>query len=280
MILVVLIGVFCLFFLLSLVYIVVTRLRHEASSRKISATEDGEENTIYQNTSTEPRVRKGESMQTHMFRQLPPLPVEKKLPLATADAEDSAYLLPRSPFYSPDNEIKNLPPAPPVFPKYLGNLQLEGEGSYMPVVSDEEAKLYPPSSPSEVRPDDNSPELCEESGYVQPRKISKISVEASSGKTECFTKLKSVKDNERQKPKKVSVDTTAQRAFKNVQDISKCKTHTDEDVSEMKSESSKDEKAKRFRSTLQIHLTPPTRPRSIPVPANKATLVLCIRTDY
>jgi hypothetical protein len=277
---VILIGVFFLFFILSFVYIVVTRLRHEASSKKISGSKDSEENTIYQNTSTEPSVRKDESMKTHMFRQLPPLPVVKKLPLATADVEESAYLLPSSPFYSLVNEIKSLPPAPPVFPKYLGNLQLEGEGSYMPVVSDEEAKLYPPSSPSEISPDDNSLEMCEESGYVQPKKIRKISAEASSSKTECLTKLKSVKDNELQKSKKVSLDTTAQRVLKNVQDIPKCKPYTDEDVSEMKSESSNNEKAKRFRSTLQINLTPPTRPRSIPVPTRKATLVLCVRTDY
>jgi hypothetical protein len=263
-------------FILLLVFVVVTRSKLEASRR---IREDSEGDIIYENTTTKPSVRKGESMKTRMLPQLPPITVEKKPSLDTADTEENAYLVPSLPvWYSCDKEIKNLPPAPPLYPKCLANLQLEGEGSYMLVLSDEEAKISAPSSPCEISCDDNTPEMCEESGYVQPRQIREIPVETSSSETECPRKVQKVKENERQKSKRANPDTAVQREPKDVQDMSACKPDTDEDVSEIKSESSNDEKVKKFRSTLQIHLSPPTRPRHIPVSARETTVVMYIHT--
>jgi hypothetical protein len=199
-----------------------------------------------------------------MFRKLPPLPVENKPSLDAADAENDDYLLPISSFpYRNENEIKNLPSAPPVFPKNLADLQLEGEGSYLSVISAEEAQLSPPSLPR----DDTSSETYDDRGYVEPRQIRSIPLETSVNETERHRKLKRSKDSERQKPTRVSDDIAAQRVQKTVQSTTECRSHTDGDVAKFRSDKSAGKKEKRFRSTLEIHLSPATQHRHIAVTA-------------
>jgi hypothetical protein len=308
----VLIGSVCvviLFLVLSFGYVTMIRSKCQTSSTKSRQRKDSEESGVYQNTNTKPskksRQRKdseesgvyhnthtnlnvwnGDSMKTHMYRQLPQLPVEAKSSVDRDDGEENDYLVPTLPFrYRYENEIRNLPPAPPVFPKYLANLPLEGEGSYISVISDDEAQLLPPSSPCEISLDRNSSEIYEENGYVRPRDIRKISIETSSSETESSKKLKTIKDNEHQNPMRVSPDITTQRAPKESQDISECRSYNAEDVfttniAEIESGTSNYEEVKRFRSTLQIHLTPPTRPNPVSVSTSTATVLVCIHTDY
>jgi hypothetical protein len=254
-------------------------------SKKSKQRKDSEGSEVYQNTNTKPDVKNGVSMKTYMYRQLPELPVEEKPSVDTVDGGENDYLVPISSYrYRDENEIRNLPPAPPVFPKYLANLPLEGEGSYVSVISDDEAQLLPPSSPREFSLDENSSEIYEENGYVQPREIRKISVELSSSETEFPKELKKIKDNKDQKPTGVSPDITMQEAPKKCKDISECKLCNAKDISttniaEIKSETSNDEKVKRYCSTLQIQLSPPTQPRHVSDTTSKATVIVCIHTD-
>jgi hypothetical protein len=310
----VLIGLVCavtLLFVLSFVYVTLirskckrscTKSRHRKdsegreiyqntntkSSEKSRQREDSEGSTVYQNTNTKPNVNNWNSMKTHMYRPLPELPVEGKPSVDTIDGRENNYLVPNSPFRYGYEEIRNLPPAPPVFPKYLANLPLEGEGSYLSVISDDEAQLLSPSSPCEISLDENSSEMCEENGYVHPRQIRKISVEMSSSETEFPETLNEIKDNTDQKSMRVSPDMRSQRAPKECQYISECKLYNAKDISttniaEIKSETSNDEKVKTrtYRSALQIHLSPLPQPRplSVTTRTSKGTVVVCIHTD-
>jgi hypothetical protein len=243
---------------------------------------DSEESGVYHNTHTNSNVWNADSMKTYLYRQLPQLPVEAKPSVDAPDGEENDdYLVPISPLrYGHENEISNLPPAPPVFPKCLANLLLGGEGSYMSVISDDEAQLLPQSLQCEISLDRNSSEIYEENGYLQPRQIRNISVETSSSETESPNKLKKIKDNKHQKSMRVSPDITTQTAPKKSQDISECKSYDAKDESTTNIAEIKSEEAKRFRSTLQIHLSPPTRPRPVSVSTKKATVLVCIHTDY
>lgn len=247
---------------------------------------DSEEKAVCHNTHTNTNVWNGDSLKTHMYRKLPELPVEAKSSVDTADGEENGYLVPISSFrYRYENEIRNLPPAPPVFPRYLANLPLEGEGSYISVISDDEAQLLPPSSPCEICLDRTSSEIYEEDGYVQPRQIRNISVETSSSEAVSLKKLKEIKDNKHQKPVRMSPDITTQRAPENSQDISECKSYNAKDgsttnITEIMSETSNEAKDKIYRSTLQIHLSPPTRRGPVSASTSTATVLVCIHTDY
>ncbi|XP_033608273.1 uncharacterized protein LOC117282496 [Cryptotermes secundus] len=255
-------------------------------NKKSRQRKDSEENAVCHNTHTHTNVWNGDSVKTHMYRQLPQLPVEANPSVDTADGEENGYLLPILPFrYRYENEIRNLPPAPPVFPRYLANLPVEGEGCYISVISDDEAQLLPPSSPCEISLDRNSSEIYEEDGYVQPRQIRNISVETSSSEAVSLKKLKKNKDNKHQKPVRMSPDITTQRAPKGSQDISECKSCNAKDgsttnITEIESETSNKAKDKIYRSTLQIQLSPPTQPRPVSVSTSRATGLACIHTDY
>jgi hypothetical protein len=282
-------GSVCVVFLIlvfAIGYVMVTRSKCQGSSTKSKQRKDSEGNEVYQNTNIKPNVRMGDCLRTYMHRPLPQLPGKTEPSVDITDGEENDYLKPILPFrYTHENEIRNLPPAPPVFPTYLANLPLGGEGSYMSVLSDDEAQRLPPRSLCEISPDKNSSEIYEEDGYMPPRKFCEISVDKSSSGTEYPRKLKRIKDNEQQKPMRVSPDVTTRRVVEKSQDIPECKSPTAEDVSitdiaEIELEESNGEKDKIFRSTLQIHLSPPTQPRLNPVTTSKATVVVCIHTGY
>jgi hypothetical protein len=255
-------------------------------SKKSWQRNDSEESGDYHNTHTNPNVWNGDSMKTHMYRQLPALPEEAKPSVDTADGVENDYLIPKLPFQDRyEDEIRNLPPAPPVFPKCFANLPLQGEGPYISVISDDVAQRLPPSSPCEINLDRHSSEIYEENGYLEPRQIRKISVETSLIETKSPKKLKKIEDNKHQKPTRVSPDIRNQRAPKKSQDISEYKSCNAKDesttnIAESMSETSNDAGAKRFRSTLQIHLSPPPGPRPVSVSTNTATVLVCIHTDY
>ena len=104
---------------------------------------------------------KSTSENTFLNRPLPPLPAEL--------SNNDDYEPPRAYFVNRNlEEIRMLPPPPPVFPSELATRQMDGEGAYLRFIPEDEPQRIPPKWCY------LTPEQCEELenvDYLLPRQV-------------------------------------------------------------------------------------------------------------
>jgi hypothetical protein len=224
------------------VYSIKKLTRTRIKNRK---TNDSYCSVLYQNTHRNRNESVAESVDTLMNRPLPLPPGQTEQPVETPkeeEEEEEAYLEPTSPFYRGyQDEIRGLPPAPPVFPEHLANRPPEGEGAYIQVLPDDAPTPPPQSRSCEISSDVQSSEMYDEEGYIQPRQY------------------RDTPDAFARRSSSVQLTSTASKA----QNRTESANGTE----------------RRFRSTLQIQLSPPTYTRSVPVSNSQQTVVVYIQTN-
>ena len=147
---------------------------------------ESERDELYQNSNTMKDRTMRASLETVVNRPLPQRPVELTESVGTPEVLEDDYLKPiNSVFDRNREEIRNLPPAPPVFPRHLERMVLDGEGTYVPVIPDDEAPLLPPGPVHE-----QLCELREEDGYVVPNLIRETFPQQSLTETDNSKKTK------------------------------------------------------------------------------------------
>jgi len=115
--------------------------------------------------------RVGDYLETIVNRPLPYPPDLNRQSGGIPAIQEDDYLTPTqgdSFWHRCREEIRQLPPAPPVFPEQLGRLLLDGEGAYAPVIPDDEAPLLSPGPMHEISHNQQSCEYNEEPGYEVP----------------------------------------------------------------------------------------------------------------
>ncbi|XP_021942571.1 uncharacterized protein LOC110841381 isoform X2 [Zootermopsis nevadensis] len=192
---------------------------------KIQERRDSDKNVIYENMNIRQKPERREPVETFVYRRpLPSPPVSEKHPGDTTSEDD--YLTPNSLVYSrQQTEIKNLPPAPPVFPERLKTLQLEGEGDYLTLIPDDTPPLTPSSPLLETIYDEHLSETHEADGYERPRFFRKTSDEQNSSPTEHPRRLRNTRINIDDKPTRVRPPVKTQRPMGQLVDGHLSETH-------------------------------------------------------
>jgi hypothetical protein len=180
-------------------------------------------------------------------------------------------------------ELRQLPPAPPVFPRDLERLPLEGEGAYTPVIPDDEAPLLSPGRMHDITHDQYLRELSEESGYMVPNSPIQTSLQQNVSETDHSTGPSKMKHRGNEYQITARAVVTPQGAQQQCPNTSKRRSVSESaaisSATQNETEESKDTKGTIYRSTCQLYLSPPTQHRKLPVSVSKPTVVVCIHTD-
>jgi hypothetical protein len=180
-------------------------------------------------------------------------------------------------------EIRQLPPAPPVFPRDLERLPLDGEGAYTPVIPDNEAPLLSPGPVHDITHDQQSGELREESGYMVPNSPTQTSLQQNVPETDHSTGQRKIKHKGSEyqiiaravvRPQGAKQQCSIKSKRRSVSESAAVSSATQNETEE-----SKDTKGKKYLSTCQLYLSPPTQHRRLPVSTSKPTVAGCIHTD-
>ena len=235
---------------------------------------------LYQNSTITRDRPSGGSLETIVNRPLPPLP---EMNTQTARIPEDDYLRPipvNSYWLKKVEEIRQLPPAPPVFPRRLEGLLLDGEGAYAPVIPDDEVPLLSPGSMHEFTHDQQLCEDSEECGYMVPKSPVGTSLPQNVTETDHSPKPKEIthKGSEFQTVARAVV--TPREAEQQCPDKSKSRSLLEgssiSSATQNETENSKDTKDKIFRGTWQLCLSPPTQQRRLPVSTGTPTVVVDI----
>jgi hypothetical protein len=219
-------------------------------------------------------------------RPLPQPPEKTRQSTGETAVPEDDYLLPiavNSLWLKSREEIEKLPPAPPVFPRHLERLPLEGEGAYTPVIADDEAPLLSPSPMHEMTHDEQLCEPSEESGYMVPKSPTHTSLQQNVTETDHSSEPGKIrhKGNEYQTIARAVV--TSHEAEKQCPNKSKrrslSESATAHSNTQNETEKSNDTKGQMYRSTCQLYLSPPTQHRSPQASTSKATVVVYINTN-
>jgi hypothetical protein len=177
-------------------------------------------------------------------------------------------------------EIRQLPPALPVFPGYLDRLPLEG--AYTPVIRDDEAPLLPPSPMHEITNNQGLCVISEECGYMVPKSPTETSLQQNVTETDHSQVPRKVKHKGNEYKFTARAVVTPCGEEKQSQNRSKRRSLSESaSVSsgpQNETEKSNDTKGKMYRSACQLYLSPPTQHRRPPVSTSKSTVVVYINT--
>ena len=180
-------------------------------------------------------------------------------------------------------EIEKLPPAPPVFPVHLERLPLEGEGTYTPVIPDDEAPLLSPGAMHEIAHNLQFCESNEESGYMVPRSPAHTSLQQNVTETHHSTQTRKMKRKGSEYQMIAKAVVTSHEAEKQCRNTSNrrslSESATVNSAAQSETEKSKDTKGQVYRSTCQLYLSPPTQHRSPQASTSTATVVVYINTN-
>jgi hypothetical protein len=180
-------------------------------------------------------------------------------------------------------EIRQLPPAPPVFPGQLGRLLLDGEGAYTPVIPDDEAPLLSPGPMHEITHNQQLFENSKESGYEVPISPTRPSLQQNvteADHSQVPRKIKRKGSEYQFTARAVVMPHGAEKQCSNKpkrRSVSENASVSSDKQTE--TERSDDTKGKMFRSACQLYLSPPTQHRKPPVPTRKPTVVVRIHTE-
>ena len=241
---------------------------------------------LYQNSRTiRDRLADG-YLETVVNRPLPRPPEMNRQSAGKPEVPEDDYLSPipvDSHWLRRLEEIRQLPPAPPVFPGQLERLPLDGEGAYIPVIADDEAPLLSPGPMHEITHDQQSCESDDESGYMVPKSPTQTSLQQNVTETDHSTGQRKIKHNGNEYQITARAVVTPQGAEQISRNKSKRRSVSESaavsSATQNETEESKDTKDKIYRSTCQLLLSPPTQQRRPPVSTSKPTVVVCIHTD-
>jgi len=240
---------------------------------------------LYQNSKTIRDRLRVDSLETIVNRPLPHPPEMNRQSAGITAIPEDEYLTPipvDSLWLRHREEIRQLPPAPPVFPGHLERLPLDGEGTYIPVLPDDEAPLLSPGPMHEITLDQELCGLGEESGYMVPNSPTQTSLQQNVTETDHSAGPRKIKHKGNEYQMTARAVVTPNRAEKQCPDTSKRSFSETDSVNRAKqneTEESKDTKDKIYRSTCQVYLSPPTQHRRLPMSTSKPTVVVCIHTD-
>jgi hypothetical protein len=238
---------------------------------------------LYQNSTITRDRLVDDSLETNVNRPLPPLPEMNGQPARIPVIPEDDYLRPisvNSFWLKKVEEIRQLPPAPPVFPRQLERLLLDGEGAYAPVIPDDEAPLLLPGSMHEFTYNQQQCEDSEECGYMVPKWPIGTSLPQNVNETDHSPKQKEIKHKGREFQMKAMAVITPHEAEQQCPDKSKSRSLLEgssiSSATQNETENSKDTKDKIFRGTWQLCLSPPTQQRRLPVSTGTPTVVVDI----
>jgi len=241
---------------------------------------------LYQNSRTIRDRLGNDYLETVVNRPLPLPPEMNRQSASKPVAPEDDYLTPipvDSHWLRRLEEIRQLPPAPPVFPGQLGRLQLDGEGAYTLVIPDDEAPLLSPGPMHDITHDQQSGEFSEESGYMVPNSPTLTSLQQNISETDHSTGLSKMKQKGSEYQITARAVVTPQGAEQQCPNTSKRRSVSESaavsSATRNETEESNDTKGKIYRSTCQLYLSPPTQHRKLSVPSSKPTVVVCIHTD-
>jgi len=241
---------------------------------------------LYQNSRTIRDRLVDDSLETIVNRPLPHPPDMNRQSAGKSEVPEDDYLSPipvDSYWLRHLEELRKLPPAPPVFPGQLERLPLEGEGAYIPVIADDEAPLLSPGPMHEITHDQQSCESSEESGYMVPKSPTQTPLQQNVTETDHSTGQRKIKHKGNEYQIRARAVVTPQGAEQQCPNKSKRRSVSESaavsSATQNETEESKDTKDKIYRSTCQLFLSPPTQHRRPPVSTSKPTVVVCIHTD-
>lgn len=222
---------------------------------------------LYQNSTLKRDGLTDTSLETIVNRPLPQPPEMNRQSAGTSAVTEGDYEPPitaHPSWLKHVEEIRKLPPAPPVFPTHLERLQLDGEGAYTTLISEDEAPLLSPGPMHEIT---HKQELCEPSekyGYVVPKSLFETSVEQIVTETDHYTEQKEIKHegNEYQVKLRSVVayrGTVRRSRVISGKIISFLGDSSVSGTTQKETEMSKDTKGRIFRSSIQLQLSPATQ---------------------
>jgi hypothetical protein len=228
---------------------------------------DRERCELYKNSPIKRGRLTDASLETIVNRPLPQPPEMNRESAGTSTVTEGAYETPvtaNSIWLNHLEEIRKLPPAPPVFPTYLERLLLDGEGAYISLISEDEAPLLSPGPMHEITQEQ---ELCgpsEKYGYLVPKSLLETSVQQIVNETDRYTKQKEIKHegNEHQIKLRslVAYRGTVQKSpVISEKTVSFLEVSSVSSSTQKKTEMSNDTECRIFRSSIQLQLSPPTQ---------------------
>jgi hypothetical protein len=217
-----------------------------------------------------------------------PLPPEmNRQPAGRPAIPEDDYLKPNSVdalWLRSKEEIRQLTPAPPVFPRDLERLPLDGEGAYTPVIADDEAPLLTPGPTHEIT---HNPPWCglrEESGYVVPSSLLENSLQQNVVETDLSPEPKEIKHKGNEYRKRARTVVTSHGAVQQCSDMSESRPLAEgasvSSDTRNETEMSKDTTRKLYRSSFHMNLSPPTKHRSIQIYTSTPNIAVYIRTNH
>ena len=220
---------------------------------------------LYQNSTMKRDRLTDDSLQTILNRPLPQPPEANRKSAGTPTVIEDGYEQPiraDSIWLRHMEEIRKLPPAPPVFPRHLERLPLDGAGAYIRVISDDEAPLLSPGPMHEIT---HKQQLCdpsEESGYVVPKLLLGTSPQQIVTETDHSTETKEIKHKRNEYQMELSSVVTPHGTVEKSPIMSESRSFSEgvsvRSITGNKTEMSKDTESKIFRSSIQLQLSPRT----------------------
>ena len=287
------IRLFIVIFLVSVIAIIVAGLAFDCTSKRFRNSgkthrrrSRSEKCELYQNSKIIRDQLGHDSPETAVNRPLPPPPEMNRQSAGLPAIPEDDYVQPiqgDSFWHKHTEEIRRLPPAPPVFPRHLERLPLDGEGAYTPVIPDDEAPLLSPGPMHEITHDQELCELSEESGYVVPKLLTQTSLQQTVTETDHSLRPKEIKHKGNEYQVIARAVVTPHGAEQQCPHTSKRRSLSESasvsSATQNETEKSKDTKGTIYRSTCQLNLSTPTQHRRPPVPTRKPKVVVCIHTD-
>jgi hypothetical protein len=256
------------------------RCRNQGNAHR--KRKESESSNLYQNAGL---IRRVDSQETVVNPPLPLSPVMNRPPAGQPEINEDLYLRPITAdqfWLRRREEIERLPPPPPVFPRGLATLPVDGENAYTIVISDDEAPLLTPGPTHELTHHPELREFGEESGYVVPSSLLGNSVQQNVTGTDFSPEPREIRQNGSKMVARTVVTSCggAERS-PNMSDgrLSAGGSSVSSDTRN-ETERPRSTSSKIYRSSFQLFLSPPTQHRSTQVSTSTPTVVVCIRTNH
>lgn len=260
------VGLVCIVVLLIAVIAYCYKIRRCRNPHETHRQRNGSERCeLYQNSTIKRDRLTDDSLQTILNRPLPQLPEVNRKSAGTSTVIEDGYEQPitaDSIWLRHMEEIQKLPPAPPVFPRHLESLPLDGEGAYIPAISDHEAPLLSPGPTHGITHKQQLCEPSEKTGYVVPKSLLGTSPQQIVTEPDHSTETKEIKHKRSEYQMELRSVGTSHGTVERSPIMSESRSFSEgvslRSITRNKTEKSKDTESKIFRSSIQLQLSPPT----------------------
>ncbi|XP_069679815.1 uncharacterized protein [Periplaneta americana] len=265
-----------IFLTITIIYFIATRSKLRKLKKRNRLRHDSERSDFYCKKNHQQRyLAIGDSRETLVNRPLPPLPETPSFEPTIGSSPDEdmdGYLLPTPSFWDTSEEIRRLPPVPPIFPSSLAEINLGGP--YLQLLPDDASPDSRILNETSENISANQSLDYDVEGYLNPLELRRVPFE-----TRCGVSGSSHEEDIGEHTETVNVSVTTEKVSSAPQDTYSSEEDAAGSTVSLHAEENPIGPQRRYVSRVEIELVGPTQPRRLPPPTTTQTVVVRISTS-